>query len=416
MYDTPIPTKNPQGPAMIHRIRIENFYSIRESQTLDLRVPGTAPDDPRFRPSLSRPDVRLPTVVALYGANASGKSTVLRAVVSLIRFMVDSFDNPIDGGIPDFEPFLSAATASQPTRLSAEFDASWIEGHSTLHRYELHIANHGPDQPRTVAYEALHHAPKRHFVRVFERRENTVITGAPLGLKPDDPRLSVRPNASVIATLAKFNHDVGTRIWKNLDALPTNFVGHQRRSPDHRALLRHYAQNPRHLDRLNEVLPRFDLGLAAMRIEQGADGLTAVFQHRGLDKKILFQGESQGTQRFVRTFPWIFRGLEGGWPIFMDELDADLHTRLLAEIIRWFHKTQDGKEPATNPFGAQLFLTAHNPALLDELEKEEVFFTEKDQSGATTIYGAKDIQGLRREPSLSRKYLGGALGAVPRIG
>jgi len=59
--------------------------------------------------------------------------------------------------------------------------------------------------------------------------------------------------------------------------------------------------------------------------------------------------------------------------------------------------------------------TAHNPALLNDLEKEQVFFTTK-ANGKTTVYAASAIQGLRREPQLMKKYLNGTLGAVPLIG
>lgn len=73
-------------------------------------------------------------------------------------------------------------------------------------------------------------------------------------------------------------------------------------------------------------------------------------------------------------------------------------------------------DPERNPHGVQLFFTAHNPGLLDDLEKEQVFLTEKPSGQATRVYGVRDIKGLRREPSLMRKYLAGELGAVPRIG
>ncbi len=94
----------------------------------------------------------------------------------------------------------------------------------------------------------------------------------------------------------------------------------------------------------------------------------------------------------------------------MDELDTDVHPLLIPELLRWFY------DPVRNPKGAQLLFSAHNPAILDELEKEQVFFTEKPSGKATRIFGAGEIKGLRREPSLMKKYLSGELGAVPHIG
>ena len=94
----------------------------------------------------------------------------------------------------------------------------------------------------------------------------------------------------------------------------------------------------------------------------------------------------------------------------IDELDGDVHPLLIPELFRWFYDKQ------RNPKDAQLFFTAHNPTILDELEKEQVFFAEKPSGKPTRIYGASEIKGLRREPSLMKKYLSGELGAVPHIG
>jgi hypothetical protein len=53
---------------------------------------------------------------------------------------------------------------------------------------------------------------------------------------------------------------------------------------------------------------------------------------------------------------------------------------------------------------------------LENLAKEEIFFTEKDTQGRTKIYGLRDIEGVRRVDNFYQKYLGGVYGAVPRIG
>lgn len=102
--------------------------------------------------------------------------------------------------------------------------------------------------------------------------------------------------------------------------------------------------------------------------------------------------------------------METGSIAIIDEIDTDLHPILVPELFRWFNDVE------RNPHGAQLFFTAHNPALLDDLEKEQVFFTEKSSGQPSYVYGARDIKGLRREPSLMKKYLSGELGAVPHVG
>jgi len=404
---------------MIHRIEIENFYSIRERQVLDLRIPKTTPDDRRFPPSSSDPEVRLPTVVAFYGANASGKSTVLRAYTSAIWFAARSFDDlGADAAVTGFAPFQSAAELAKPTRIAVEFDAAWVDDRQRRHRYELEFINNGPGHPRAVGREALRFAPEKKFVRIFERRGREVLPGKVLGLRRDDPRLSVRDNASVIATLAKFGHPLASRIAGELNATQTNYLHYGRRRVDEKVLFRMLVERPEVLDDLNRQLRRIDVGLDLMEIQQGMDGPVALFRHKGLDGWIPYEIESTGTRTFIEHWPMLRYALQNGQPAFFDELDADLHALLLPEILRWFHDTRPDKHgnPGDNAHRAQLFLTSHNPTLLDDLQKEEVFFTEKDHTGATGIYGARDFAGLRRDMVLSRKYLGGVLGAVPSVG
>ena len=61
-------------------------------------------------------------------------------------------------------------------------------------------------------------------------------------------------------------------------------------------------------------------------------------------------------------------------------------------------------------------MTCHAVSLLEELSKEEIYFTEKDNSGRTSLYGLKDIKDVRRVDNYYRKYLSGDFGAVPQIG
>ena len=68
-----------------------------------------------------------------------------------------------------------------------------------------------------------------------------------------------------------------------------------------------------------------------------------------------------------------------------------------------------------NPHHAQLIAVCHNPSILKILEKEEVYFAEKAADGATSIYGLKDIKGVKRESNIYANYLAGAFGGIPRV-
>lgn len=399
---------------MLHKIVIENFFSIADCQELILEVPRNAPDLAGFKAPRSTPDRRLPTVVGLFGPNASGKSTILRAIVSMITFALHSFDWQEQINV-FFQPYRHKEWWGKPTKITIEFDSQLShDTPSAVFRYELHVAHRDNDvRNKVISYEALSYAPKGKFRFLFERNNQHFHFHQELGLSnANDPRKeSIRPNASVISTLTKLNHPLFTYLCKLIGTTQTNIIGFNKIQQIPNQWLSIYESDKACLAKLNRELRRFDVGLESMSVASGSHGLPfAKFQHVGLDDDISFAEESSGTKRFVETFPLLHYALESGGVAIIDELDNDLHPLLLPEIFRWFD------DPERNPHGAQLFFTAHNPAVLDDLEKEQVFFTEKPSGQSSHVYGARDIKGLRREPSLMRKYLSGVLGAVPHIG
>ena len=134
------------------------------------------------------------------------------------------------------------------------------------------------------------------------------------------------------------------------------------------------------------------------------------FDHSGLDTQVLLDFESGGTRRLLHLLPAIKHALDVIGLAVLDEIDGDLHVDIVGEILRLFRSRE------TNPRNAQLLVTSHNVGLLDDLQKEEVFIVEKDDTGATRVYGAQDVRGLRRDARLYPKYRAGVLGGIPRIG
>jgi len=398
---------------MLYKVTIENFFSIAGCQELIFEAPANAPDLACFKLSRSDQKARLPVVVGFFGPNASGKSTILRAVVSAAMFTLHSFDW-MDQLNTLFQPYRQKDWWGKPTKITLEFDSQLSDSDSSaIFRYELHIAHQANDlSNKIVSYEALSYAPKGKFRRLFEREGQKFHFGQEFDISgANDPRTqSIRPNASVISTLAKFNHPLSNYLSKMIGALQTNIIGVYKIQQNVNQFLSIYINDKNCLERLNKELRRLDIGLESMTIEQGNQGPFAKFQHTGLDSFIYFAEESAGTKRFIEIFPRIHYALETGGIVMIDEIDTDLHPLLLPELFRWFSDTQ------RNSQGAQLFFTAHNPALLDDLEKEQVFLTEKYSGQSTHVYCAHDIKGLRREPSLMKKYLAGELGAVPHIG
>ncbi|WP_019831139.1 AAA family ATPase [Sphingomonas sp. PR090111-T3T-6A] len=402
---------------MLFELEIENFFSIRDKQVVDLRVAANAPDLPgRFAPIWPGSAERASKVIAIFGPNASGKSTVLRALSFITWFVRDSFQLVPNSRLP-YERFNSNDTLDAPTRLSISFaglsDLEDATSEGCRYTYSVEIGGLR-DQPQHIRWEALHFwpSPSRRKVRLFERdRDGKVSAASAFGLTGFRQALEkvLRPNVSVISTLAQLKHPFATKLWEAANSVSTNILIERAEGLED-LMVRHYADNPKLVETLNREIERIDLGIRGMRMEHGPSGPIALFMHEGHDGPMPLILESHGTRLFLRLYPFLINALETGGMAVIDELDTAIHPLVLPEILRWFH------DPDRNPHNAQLWMTCHNASLLEELVKEEVLFCIKSQTGRTEVYALQDVQAVRRDENHYRKYLGGAYGALPHIG
>ena len=401
---------------MIHTFSVFNYGSIRETATLDLRIPGTAPDLACFRRSAARPDVRLPTVAVLMGPNGSGKTTLLRALVDLGR-IGSSPTEPVT-----LLPFLSRETRWAPTRFALEAEGDFLapgEG-ARRFRYEIEIGRQptddGGDGPLFVNHETLVHFPKGRRRRLLERRSpgEPIYVSRDFGLTAGDDRLKgVEPNRSAVATLALVNVPAAARLAVFLrDTLlgASNISGNDTFTPDTSTVIGWLEASGEARAWARGQVRRSDLGIEDIEVVDGFGGKHIRFSHRGLDGPIVLGLESRGTRELVHLLPLIRFALDITGLAVLDEIDGALHVDMLAEILDWFRSRE------SNPNDAQLLISSHHVGLLDDLEKEELFIVQKDDSGATRVYGAQDVKGLRRDVRLYPKYRSGALGGLPGIG
>ncbi|MYE34901.1 MAG: ATP-binding protein [Gemmatimonadales bacterium] len=401
---------------MIHSFSVSNYGSIREEVTLDLRIPRTAPDLACFRQSAAQPDLRLPTVGVLMGPNGSGKTTLLRALVDLGRIV-----SPPANFAPTPLPFMSNQTFGEPTRFSLEGEADFLEPGAAPQRfrYELTIGRRPTDDGTPtdlfVSHEALVHFPKGRRRRLIEwqHAEGRVYVSRDLGLSRRDGRLkAVGPDRSVIATLSLLNVPLAARFvhwWHPRVWLTTNIIGNDTRAPETSTVVG-WLEADQPMQWVQEQIQRSDLGIQNMEVIDGADGKQIQFTHSGLDTPIPLRLQSRGTRRLLHLLPLVKWALDGDGLAILDEIDGALHVDMLWEILSQFRSRE------SNPGSAQLLVSSHHVGLLDDLEKEEIFIVKKNDDGATRVYGAQDVQGLRRDVRLYSKYRAGVLGGLPKFG
>ena len=403
---------------MIYKVEIENFHSIRTKQVLDLRAPANAPTDTRrLAPCWQGARERAPKVVAVFGANGSGKSNLLRALSFVSWFVGASFRLQPSTPIPH-EPFNDEASIERSTRLKIwlsgkEFSDTTEEddGAECPYCYELTIGN---GEKRTVASESIFYWPTSsgRKTRLVERAaDRSIKSGKAFGLAGYRRVLQniLRENASVVSTLAQLNHPVSSEIALSLRKITSNIYIEKVEFEDE-SVMQDYVEHPSMIEEFNREIGRVDVGVQALEVCQDNDGPPVVFRHEGLAEPMPHINESHGTRQFLKLFPLISDSLAAGSIAIIDELDAAIHPMILPEIIGWFH------DPLRNPRNAQLWMSCHNVSLLEELSKDEIVFCEKDRQGVTEVYSLNDVKAVRRDDNYYKKYLGGYYGAVPRIG
>jgi hypothetical protein len=124
-----------------------------------------------------------------------------------------------------------------------------------------------------------------------------------------------------------------------------------------------------------------------------------------------FESESAGTQSWYRLIGPLLTALRTGSLLLFDEIDASLHPTLSAQLISLFH------DPSTNPGGAQLIFTTHDTSLLNHLNRDEVWLTEKRPDGSTRLGALAEFAGerVRKSQNLENAYLHGRFGALPDV-
>jgi uncharacterized protein len=171
------------------------------------------------------------------------------------------------------------------------------------------------------------------------------------------------------------------------------------------------------------ALLRFaDLGIDDVQMVEDEDGDARVsaparrqlrLLHRVVGQEIPFDlaEESAGTQTWFALIGPTLSALQEGRVLLFDEIDASLHPRLSARLLELFQDRE------TNPRGAQLIFTTHDTSLLSHLNRDEVWLTEKGDSGATTLTALAEYGGdkVRRSLNLEKAYLQGRFGAVPEL-
>lgn len=414
---------------MLVKLFGENFGPFKEPFELSMEALDLPTEGERgyFEVDIEGQDkpLKLLRLAAIYGPNASGKSTIIKAARALEAMVVDSASDFKPGRpIPIYRPFALARSASgAPSTLGAEV----LVG-SRIMQYTVSFTG------REIVRERIADVSGEED-KVWLEREGQDIridTDHLDGLTIDLTEIT-RKNAAALSMAALNNqktlaplHDALSKSLTIVESDTRGVLAYSTYRLHDDSAFRDWA--------MASLVGRADLGIVGVRTEQrdvpesvfartgltreeameryGDDALRMVrarFAHRGADDdfELDWGEESDGTLKMLALAgPW-HDATHQGLTVFVDEMTASLHEDLVTALLEVFNAP-----PRERP--SQMVFTTHDTTPMERvLRRDQVYFTEKGPDGASTLFSLGDFKD-RAEHNIRKRYLQGRYGAVPR--
>ena len=384
-------------------------------------------------------------VAGIFGANASGKSTILRAMADMRMVVLSSFRRADqETKLPRHSFLLRSESPERPSSFAIDLI---LDGARWQYGFELN--------DHQVLDEYAYYYPKGRQALVFRRNQDDRAPGFGPAFRSSGRALGrlVRKNAlllSVAGAVADGSDDERPGIATLLGPLFNWFRSNLglMESDNRGARITYTAKRleaPKDEARIIALLQAADLGITkierlpidpefaeplerALRILNGLEEESRPGQemrflpddlvrlhHMGAEGSIPIdtEHESQGTLAWVGMLGPMLDSIRRGSALLVDELDGSLHPHLVQRFIQLFQSRR------TNPRCAQLIFNAHDPTILGDtvqrsLGRDQIWLTEKNADGATTLYSMAEF-GPKGEEALGRRYLQGRYGGVPML-
>ncbi len=344
------------------------------------------------------------SAAAIYGANASGKTNVIKALRFMAEAVVESHATwKPDAAIPR-EPFAGNDSPATPSRFCVDF---LLDG--TRYQYGFEVTD------REIVLEWLYVFPKGKRQSWFLRDAMAFKFGTKLKGENETIGRLTRADSLFLSAAAQNNHEALLPVYRLFAQSVAFVVG--ARTEQKLATFAVFKERGG-ADVLRRLVSGADFGIEDLQVREDESGFAGIplseFQlmHRVCGNSVPFdeRQESAGTLAYLSLLGPVLKTRDQGGLLCIDELDASLHPLLAAEIIRWFTASSSSARPA------QLIFTAHDTNLLnsDILGRDQIWFTEKDNEGASHLYPLSDFK-TRKQENLERGYLQGRYGAIPLI-
>ena len=417
---------------MIAEFTIENYRSFKGKHTFSLI---STKDKELSESNVFESNKKLNFLksAVIYGANASGKSNFFNALIFFLRFSIFSGPRKQVGDPIEAEPFaLSKQTESAPSGFEIIFIIKDSD-EETRYRYGFSASKEKVETEYLFAVYNVREVML--FERSFQEIEYTPYFKEGARGKP-----SVRNNCTFLSVCSQNNGEISAQIVKYFRRIAVLS------GLDQISFFQKENSQSNYKNKIVDFLKYADIQITDYKIESipieiipafsndtANPNLAAFFKSKFLNaqqKKVLYGHtvydeetpigekyfedtvESAGTRKLFSYSTLILGALEKGSPLFIDEFDTMLHPLIIEGILKLFNS------PITNPKNAQLVISCHAVNIMTNkiLRRDQIWFCEKDQYGATDLYSMVEYkESVRKDASYNKNYLQGKYGAIPYI-
>ena len=379
---------------MVLEMRLSNMFSFRDEVTLDLQAAKIQTKKAReLEGNLFSVDgEQMLKSVALFGANASGKSNVIKAIRACVNMVRSSHNYNVDTRFA-ISPFKFEDYANKPSSFYIRFLLNGIE-----YEYSFSFMH---DE---IITETLYYYPNGRKSLVFRRDESrgtekkdiyefkTVIK------RPFDVADNTSKKTLYISRASQMDREIAQKIFlffcndivldyqvANIDSLDNLFKERK--------------------EQMLEVLRTADSDIIDFKIQNNA---ITTFHRTNPSVAFDFETEeSEGTKTLFRMMVRMIGIIHEGKMLLVDEIDNSLHTQLVEFVIGMFNHSNH----------AQLIYTIHNTHLLntDFQRRDQVYFVNKREDGSSDLYSLFDFKDFRDTLDMEKAYLQGRFDAIPTI-
>ena len=379
---------------MVLEIRLSNMFSFRDEVTLDLQAAKIQTKKAReLEGNLFSVDgEQMLKSVALFGANASGKSNVIKAIRACVNMVRSSHNYNVDTRFA-ISPFKFEDYANKPSSFYIRFLLNGVE-----YEYSFSFMH---DE---IITETLYYYPNGRKSLVFSRDESrgtekkdiyefkTVIK------RPFDVADNTSKKTLYISRASPMDREIAQKIFlffcndivldyqvANIDSLDNLFKERK--------------------EQMLEVLRTADSDIIDFKIQNNA---ITTFHRTNPSVAFDFETEeSEGTKTLFRMMVRMIGIIHEGKMLLVDEIDKSLHTQLVEFVIGMFNHSDH----------AQLIYTTHNTHLLntDFQRRDQVYFVNKREDGSSDLYSLFDFKDFRDTLDREKAYLQGRFDAIPYI-